>query len=74
MLRNVKIVPVLNGWVVEVGCQKVVFNNIGTMLEEIRKYLTDPEEIEKTYRKSAVNARLLNEYTRMVEAEEITQA
>ena len=56
MLRDVLIHPVLNGWVVTVGCQKVVFNDLGCMMSAIRRYLEDPEEAEKSFRES-VNAK-----------------
>jgi hypothetical protein len=57
MLREIKITPVLNGWIVTVGCQTVVFNDKPNMLNEIDAYLDDPERVEKTYQETAVNAR-----------------
>lgn len=55
MTREIKIKPVLNGWVVEVGCQSVVFNIQGQLLDELDKYLKAPEETEKKYLVEAVN-------------------
>jgi len=59
MLRVVEITPVLNGWIIKVGCQTVAFNDLNHMLEEIQAYLEDPDETEKRYRESAVNAKHL---------------
>ena len=66
MLRDVKIVSVLNGWIVTVGCQRVVFNDMESMLGEIRKYLKDPCSAEKSYR-NAVNAKHTFEATEATE-------
>lgn len=57
MLRNVLIKPVLNGWIVEVGCQQVVFDNKERMLKSISSYLDDPKETERYWRTHAVNAK-----------------
>lgn len=57
MLRKVTIEPVLNGWIVTVGCQRVVFDDKKIMLEKISEYLSDPEKIEEEYRRFAVNAK-----------------
>ena len=57
MLREIRIKPVLNGWIVKVGCQTVVFRFLPKMLEEIEKYLANPDETEKEYQESAVNAK-----------------
>ena len=56
MIENVSIRPVLNGWIVKVGCQKVVFTTMDTMLENLERYLTDPVATEKQFRES-VNAK-----------------
>jgi len=56
MLREVKIKPVLNGWIVEVGCQTLVFIDGIFMAEELLKYLDDPDEVEKRYLEESVNS------------------
>jgi hypothetical protein len=55
MLREITIIPVLNGYICRVGCQSVVFQQRGQMLSEIEKYLIDPEAVEKSYVRDAVN-------------------
>jgi hypothetical protein len=55
MVRNITISPTLNGWLVQVGCQSVVFVNIDTMCAEIKKYYANPDETEKGYINNAIN-------------------
>lgn len=57
MLRHVVIAPVLNGYIVTIGCQKVVFNNRARMLDELNEYLKNPEAVEARYREEAINAK-----------------
>ena len=54
-MKDIKIKPALNGWIVEVGCKKVVFNSLREMTNEIEAYIKDPEEKEKHYIDNAVN-------------------
>lgn len=49
MIRDITIRTVLNGYVVQVGCQTVVYNSVDTLLVELRNYLIDPEDAEKRY-------------------------
>ena len=53
--KSIIITPVLNGFLVKVGCQEVVFTSLDKMTTEIYAYYTDPEAVEKAYVKSAVN-------------------
>jgi hypothetical protein len=55
MIRQVKINPVLNGFIVEVGCQAVVFESISKLVFEIERYLKAPEKVEKEYLERAIN-------------------
>lgn len=48
-MQQVKINPVTNGYLVQVGCKTVVFENRENMLSELRRYLTDPDEVMKEY-------------------------
>ena len=45
----------LNGYVCQVGCQTVVFNDKRTMLSELDQYCDRPEEVEKRFLERAVN-------------------
>ncbi len=60
-MKTVTIKPVLNGWIVKVGCQTVVFEKLNTMLDELRRYIEYPEETEKRYEKNAVNKNLVGQ-------------
>ena len=60
-MRNITIIPVLNGFIIKVGCQTVVFTNTKTMLEQLETYYTDPDATESRYRTSSINASLLRE-------------
>jgi hypothetical protein len=55
VVRDIKIHPVLNGFVVEVGCQIVVFDSLVKLNRAIHDYFTDPEGTEKKFIDEAVN-------------------
>lgn len=55
MTRVIIITPVLNGYVCDVGCQRVVFTDKQTLLHELSGYYDKPEETEKRYIERAVN-------------------
>ena len=54
--RDVRIETVLNGWVVRVGCQTLVFKELTSLLKDLEAYLTNPEAAETAYQENAVNA------------------
>jgi len=53
--RPIQITPVLNGFVIQAGCQTVVVTSVATLVAEIACYYTNPEEAEKRYIATAVN-------------------
>ena len=55
-MYNIQIEPVLNGYVVRVGCQTVVFETTDKLLDELRRYMADPQRVEKEYQTQAINA------------------
>jgi hypothetical protein len=55
MVRSINIVPVLNGFVVQVGCQTVAFNSVGSLACAIAEYYQNPEATEKKFVKERVN-------------------
>lgn len=55
MLRNIQIEPVLNGWIVHCGCQRIVFTDKQNMLREIGKYYADPQGTERRYLEKRAN-------------------
>lgn len=59
MIRDIKIHPVLNGFVVTVGCQALAFESGTKLLEELHRYLTDSDNVERIYREKALNRWIL---------------
>lgn len=55
MPRQINIRPVLNGFVVDVGCQQVVVKSIDELCNSLREYLLNPEATEQRFLKEAVN-------------------
>jgi hypothetical protein len=47
--REIRIQPVLNGYTVDVGCKRVVFETAGKLLEELDRYLLNPRAVEHEY-------------------------
>lgn len=47
MIRNISIRPVLNGFVVTVGCQELAYSDRNKMLLDLTNYLIAPELTEK---------------------------
>ena len=48
-IRPLQIEQVLNGFVVKVGCQTVVFNTIDALCDTLKAYCLDPQKVEKEY-------------------------
>jgi hypothetical protein len=47
--RGMSINPCLNGFIVIVGCQTLVFANLHQVAEALHRYADDPEAEEKLY-------------------------
>jgi hypothetical protein len=54
--RRVQIDEVLNGFVVQVGCQRVVFNSIQALTNILTEYYRDPRRVEEIFLKRAGKA------------------
>ncbi len=57
MLRQLSIRPVLNGFVVMVGCQEVVFTSRETLTASLADYLVHPDETEARWCAESLNAK-----------------
>lgn len=55
-MHPIHIRPVLNGWIVKVACQEILFTNLNNMVAEISQYLADPQRVEKHYLATSCNA------------------
>lgn len=53
--RSILIRPVLNGFIVEVGCQKVVCTSVIDLANEVARYYGSPSETEEYYLTHPVN-------------------
>lgn len=47
--RSIEIKPAANGYVIEIGCQKFVFESIVSMLSRIEEYYRNPGEVEQYF-------------------------
>lgn len=56
MAREINIRPVLNGFVCQIGCQTVVFDDTKHMAKEIERYYKNPEKVEQEYLENALNS------------------
>lgn len=59
--RQVQITPVLNGYLVHVGCQLLVFSDRATLMQELNDYLIDPAKVEAIYRAGSIHRELIKE-------------
>ena len=48
-MRTITINKAMNGFIVNVGCQTLVFESADTLLEELGDYLEDPKATERAY-------------------------
>lgn len=51
--------PALNGWIVRAGCQELIFSDREFMLNQVNEYLQQPDVVEKRFRETSVNAKIL---------------
>ena len=58
-MRDVTIKPALNGYVVRLGCQRVVFTDRAQMLRALDDYLENPREVERMYLVNSCNSKQL---------------
>jgi hypothetical protein len=56
MIRTLEIRPVLNGFIVNIGCQVVVFASREALLKDLAEYLEEPEVVEMRYMNTALHA------------------
>jgi hypothetical protein len=47
--RKITIEPVLNGYMVQVGCQTLAFHDRGKLVCELDRYLESPAKVEVEY-------------------------
>lgn len=60
MVREMHITPVLNGFIVKVGCQQLVASSAPQLADSIEEYYNDPDATEARFIKRAVNQTMNN--------------
>jgi hypothetical protein len=64
-MRDIRIRPILNGWLVKVGCQEICITDAETLGKEITRYVQRPGEVEKEYLSKALNKNITNNQVEM---------
>ena len=57
MFREITINAVANGWIVQVGCQRFVYDDPQVLIKDIRDYLDNPVDKEEVMLKTCRNAK-----------------
>lgn len=73
MIRPFTVTPVLNGYLVSIGCQNLAFTSKAMLTDTIKAYLDDPEAVEKDFIESGINSKHLIPRRISVRSEERTQ-
>lgn len=58
--RKITIEPALNGYLVKVGCQTLVYNSNTDLARDLANYLADPKNTEELFSVRALHKELLN--------------
>ena len=58
MIYDMQIKTMLNGWIVTVGCQTLVFTDRDKMVQAFLDYNADPEGTEKRFVEDSVNSKV----------------
>lgn len=54
-MHTISISPALNGFIVHVGCQTLVYQTAGELVSELNNYLHNPKETQKRVLREAIN-------------------
>ncbi len=60
-MREIIIRAALNGWIVQVGCQAVVYLDRELMFSDIKEYMDNPSKKEENFLKTATNRHLCDQ-------------
>lgn len=58
-MRAFTIRPVLNGYIVDCGCQTLVFASNEALLDAISKYVTEPQKTERYFLENSLHSDLV---------------
>lgn len=56
-MRDIIIKPALNGFVVRMGCQRIVFCDRDIMIRALNEYLDDPNKTESQYALNSIHSK-----------------
>lgn len=56
-MRDITIKPVLNGFVVRMGCQRIVFGDREVMIRALNDYLDEPSKTEERYTLNSMHSK-----------------
>ena len=56
-MRDIIIKPALNGFVVRMGCQRIVFCDRDIMIRALNDYLDDPNKTEDQYMLNSIHSK-----------------
>jgi hypothetical protein len=48
-VKNIQVEPLNSGYVLSVGCQRVAIQTLETLIDNIKRYLEDPQGVEKAW-------------------------
>lgn len=57
MIRSITIKAVLNGFIVQCGCQTLVVDSVDKLVLGIKAYLENPEVVEKEWLNNSINSK-----------------
>jgi hypothetical protein len=57
MIRDIKIKAVLNGFIIECGCQTLVCEDVDRLTKSINAYFKNPEVVEKEWINTSINSK-----------------
>ena len=56
-MKQITINAAMNGFIAKVGCQTLVFQSVDLLCEELKRYLKDPNVVEKEYIDKSINTK-----------------
>lgn len=72
-MRDIIIKPALNGFVVRMGCQRIVFCDRDIMIRALNDYLDDPNKTESQYTLNSMHSKQFG-FTKTSEANCLVEA
>jgi len=68
MIRDIHITAVLNGFIVKVGCQRVVYTSVSGLLDGLHEYYANPTDKEVKMLATSLNSKHIDGIATVAEA------